>query len=74
MDVYITREGTKLTAEFPQELLEKLSQAEPDCDILFEQFKTKSNSPQESKNVNSENVIAQLIQNDYLSVVDPIDG
>ena len=74
MDIYVTHEGTKLTAEFPQELLKKLCQAEPACGVLFEQFKKKSNSSPQSKNINPKNFIAELIQNDYLSVVDPIDG
>ena len=74
MNVYITREGTKLTAEFPQELVEKLSQVEPVCGVLFEQFEEKSNSQKKSQKINCEIFIAQLIQNDYLSVIDPIDG
>ena len=44
MSIYITREGTKLTAEFPRELQEKLYQAEPTYGILFEKFKRVSNS------------------------------
>ena len=74
MDIYITREGTKLTAEFPQELVEKLSQVEPVCGFLFKQFKEKSNSHQKSQKINCESFVAELIQNDYLSVIDPVDG
>jgi hypothetical protein len=74
MTIYVTHEGTKLTAEFPRELLEKLYQVEPNCGILFEQFKNKSNSQTSSQKINSENFIAELIQNDYLSVIDPVDG
>lgn len=74
MTVYVTREGTKLTAEFPRELLEKLYHAEPTCSDLFERFQNESNSQQKSQNTNSENFVAELIKNDYLSVIDPVDG
>ena len=74
MDIYITREGTKLTAEFPQELAEKLSQVEPVYGFLFKQFQEKSNDHKKSQKINCESFIAELIQSDYLSVIDPIDG
>jgi hypothetical protein len=74
MAIYVTREGTKLTADVATELLEKLYQVEPNCCTLYEQFQNHSNSQQETKRVNSENFIAELIQNDYLSVIDPVDG
>jgi hypothetical protein len=74
MNIYITCEGTKLTAESTQELLEKLYQAEPNCSILFEQSQHNSDYPQKLNNIKSENLIAELIQNDLLSVIDPIDG
>ena len=74
MTVYVTCDGKKLTAEFPRELLEKLYYLEPSFSLLFEQFQNNSNSQQVSQNINSENFVAELIQNDYLSVIDPIDG
>jgi hypothetical protein len=74
MDTYVTCEGTKLTAEFPQELVEKLYQAEPDCSSFLEKSKKKLNFAQKSQQISSENFIAELIQNGYLSVIDPVDG
>lgn len=74
MNVYITCEGTKLTAESAQELLEKLYQAEPNCSVLLVRSQHNSDYPHQLNNTNSENLIAELIQNDFLSVIDPIDG
>jgi hypothetical protein len=80
MTIYITREGTKLTAEFPAELLEKLYQAEPVCTAMLQDIKnqvaakSQSISQVEARATDPENCIANLIQNDYLSVIDPIDG
>ena len=42
MSVYVTPEGTKLTAEFPQELLEKLDRAES-MSVLLERLNGKDN-------------------------------
>ncbi len=42
MSVYVTPEGTKLTAEFPQELLEKLDRAES-MSVLLERLNCKDN-------------------------------
>lgn len=53
MGVYVTCEGTKLMAECPQELLEKLYEAEPVCATLLEQFTKKSIYPQKLKKINS---------------------
>ena len=74
MSIYVTCEGTKLTAELPQELREQLTQAEPVYGRLWSKFKNQSNHPQTSQNLNSDQFIAELIQNDYLSVIDPVDG
>ena len=42
MSIYITPEETKLTAEFPQELLEKLDRAES-MSVLLERLNCKDN-------------------------------
>ena len=74
MSIYVTCEGTKLTAELPEELLAKLEQVEPTYGSLWEKFTSLSNHSQTSPSINPENFIADLIQNDYLSVIDPVDG
>ena len=74
MSTYVTCEGTKLTAELPQELGEKLTQAEPVYGSLWSKFKNQSNHSQKAQNLNSDQFIAELIQNDYLAVIDPVDG
>ena len=42
--------------------MEKLSQVEPVCGFLFEQFKEKSNSQKKPQKINCESFIAELIQ------------
>lgn len=79
MTIYMTREGTKLTADIPTELIEKLYQAEPNCFKMFNNDdKVIENESLSSllkfTKLDSANFIAELIQNDYLSVIDPIDG
>jgi hypothetical protein len=70
----MTREGTKLTADVATELIEKLYQAEPACSILLEQLKNQANSQPKVNTTKPENIVADLIQNDYLTVIDPVDG
>jgi hypothetical protein len=40
----------------------------------LEKSKKKLNFAQKSQQISSENFIAELIQNGYLSVIDPVDG
>ena len=70
MTTYITQEGHKLTSESPTQLLEKLQQLEPTC---VEMLQNHTNQAGE-KITDPESLIAFLIQNGYLSVIDPIDG
>ncbi len=74
MTIYMTREGTKLTADVATELIEKLYQAEPAYSILLEQLKNQANSQPKVNITKPENIVADLIQNDYLTVIDPVDG
>jgi hypothetical protein len=70
MTIYITKEGNKLSAEFPAQLLEKLRQLEPACADILEDHKNEVGS----RITDPETLIAYLIQNGYLSVIDPVDG
>lgn len=80
MTTYITRAGIKLSGDSAVELLEQLQQAElipKESASEFmaraaQQFQLQDNIALDTSN--AENFIADLIQNDYLSVIDLIDG
>jgi hypothetical protein len=70
MTIYMTQEGNKLTAEFPAQLLEKLQQLEPACAEILQDYKNQEGV----RITDPETLIAYLIQNGYLLVIDPVDG
>ena len=69
MAIYITKEENKLSAEFAAQLLEKLQQLEPACADILQDYKNQAGV----RITDPETLIAYLIQNVYLSVIDPID-
>jgi hypothetical protein len=70
MTIYITQEGDKLTAESPAQLLEKLQQLEPAYAEILQDYKNQAGV----RITEPETLIAYLIQDGYLSVIDPVDG
>jgi hypothetical protein len=80
MTTYITREGVKLSGDSAAELLEQLQQgglippesAREFMERAAQHFQLQDNIRIDTSN--SESFIADLIQNDYLSVIDVIDG
>jgi hypothetical protein len=78
MAIYVTREGTKLTASSPTELVEQLFRHSP-TETLQDFMERMSRHFQAEDKItirtdDPEIFIADLIQNDYLKVVDTIDG
>ncbi|MGK7872984.1 MAG: hypothetical protein AB4426_06640 [Xenococcaceae cyanobacterium] len=77
---YITRDGVKFTASSPAELIEQLQQEEPTPSENIQDFMNRvARRCQIEDNVsirttNSEIFVADLIQNDYVYVIDVIDG
>jgi hypothetical protein len=80
MTTYITREGVKLSGDSAAELLEQLQQAgliPRESAAEFMERAARHFQIQDNVAINisdSESFIADLIQNDYLSVIDAIDG
>lgn len=80
MTTYITPAGIKLSGDSAVELLEQLQQAGlipkesvPEfMERVARHFQLQDNISIDTSN--PENFIADLIQNDYLSVIDIIDG
>ncbi|TRV48847.1 MAG: hypothetical protein EWV53_19465 [Microcystis panniformis Mp_MB_F_20051200_S9] len=80
MTIYVTREGDKLVADSPLELVEKLQQYQGRMAETREEFMTRMAAQMVATQgltvpiTDPENFIAELIHNDFLSVVDSIDG
>ncbi|NCR07519.1 hypothetical protein [Microcystis aeruginosa] len=80
MTIYVTREGDKLVADSPLELVEKLQQYQGRMAETREEFMTQMAAQMVATQgltvpiTDPENFIAELIHNDFLSVVDSIDG
>lgn len=80
MATYITREGIKLRGDSASELLAQLQQAELIPRESAQEFMERAArlfQVRDDVSIDTsspENFIADLIQNDYLSVVDIIDG
>lgn len=80
MTIYVTREGDKLVADSPLELVEKLQQCQGTMAETRQDFMTRMAAEMEATQgitvpiTDLENFIAELIHNDFLSVVDSIDG
>ena len=80
MTTYITPAGIRVSGDSAVELLEQLEQARliPDesgpefMERVAHYFQVEDNISIDTSN--PENFIADLIQNDYLSVIDVIDG
>jgi hypothetical protein len=80
MTIYVTREGDKLVADSPLELVEKLQQCQGRMTETRQEFMTRMAAEMVAIQgitvpiTDPENFIAELIHNDFLSVVDSIDG
>ncbi len=80
MTIYVTREGDKLAADSPLELVEKLQQCQGRMTETRQEFMTRLAAQMVASQgvtvpiTDPENFIAELIHNDFLSVVDSIDG
>jgi hypothetical protein len=80
MTTYITREGVKLSGDSAAELLEQLQQGGLIPSESFQEFMERAAKHLQKKHnihidtSNTESFIADLIQNDFLSVIDVIDG
>ncbi|WP_375328711.1 hypothetical protein [Microcystis sp. BLCC-F210] len=80
MTIYVTREGDKLVADSPLELVEKLQQCQGKMTETRQEFMTRMAAQMVASQgvtipiTDAENFIAELIHNDFLSVVDSIDG
>jgi hypothetical protein len=80
MTIYVTREGDKLVADCPLELVEKLQQCQGRMTETRQEFMTRMAAQMVATKAllflspDPENFIAELIHNDFLSVVDSIDG
>jgi hypothetical protein len=70
MTIYITQEGNKLSAEFPAQLLEKIQELEPAFSEILRGYTNQAGV----RITDPETLIAYLIQDGYLSVIDPVDG
>jgi hypothetical protein len=68
MTTYITQDGTTLTANSTVELFEQLQPLKPQISQVIPNLNL--NEPK----INLDHTIAQLIQADYLRMIDVIDG
>ena len=80
MTIYVTREGDKLVADSPLELVEKLQQCQGRMTETRQDFMTRMAAQMVASQgvtvpiTDPENFIAELIHNYFLSLVDSIDG
>ena len=80
MTKYITQDGTKFTAKSATELVEQLRQKEPIASKNLQDFlKAVARRYQMKDNLLirttcPETLLADLIQHDYIRVIDSIDG
>lgn len=80
MTIYITREGTKFNADSATELVEQLQHQEPISAHNIQDFMGQMAKHCQTKDgvslrtLDPEIFVADLLQNDYLSVIDVIDG
>ncbi|OKH20103.1 hypothetical protein NIES593_20190 [Hydrococcus rivularis NIES-593] len=80
MTIYVTRQGTKFNADSATELVEQLQHQESISSNSLQDFmnqmakRCQTEDGVAIRTLDPEIFIADLIQNDYLSVIDVIDG
>lgn len=80
MTIYITRQGTKFNADSATELVEQLQHQEPISSPNLQDFmgqmakRCQTEDGVSIRTLDPEIFVADLLQNDYLSVIDVIDG
>jgi hypothetical protein len=80
MTTYITRQGTKLTASSSVDLVEKLQRVESASTGELQDFmnqiarRCQTEEGVKIRTTPTDTFVGDLIQNDYLRVIDAIDG
>jgi hypothetical protein len=80
MTIYITRQGAKFKADSATELVEQLQHQEPISSQNLPDFMSQMakrcqiEDGVSIRTLEPEIFVADLLQNDYLSVIDAIDG